>query len=794
MKKVWIFLFAGVALGELIGRYQDGLGYTLLLAAAVMLAAAFLARVRKTAHMHLASFLVIFLVCITIGNIRIVMERSIYEYHDAKTPMPLIRRFLTQTDTLDELSLSKSCSWTCRIDGIVPRKAGFLVRSGQVNIYCDDASELKIGNTAEFSGQMSRISGPRNPGEWDYAASAMASGVTHRLYARSYTITDADTAFFGQKMYEIRTALLNRISSSFRGEGTENDIAFLRAALLGDKSMMSDELYEMYKSNGIAHLLAISGLHVSIIGMSVYRSLSRLIKKLFKAFFMSRYTIEELSELGQSEPFLIPEMAAGVCSTGFLAVYSMLTGSSVSTVRAVFMMVMVFLAAAGNRTYDLLNAAALAGLCIILRRPFELFNCSFLLSFGAVAAIGGPASYISKRLHVRSYILNSVITSLCIQAVTLPIASAYFFEISTYGLILNLIVIPLMTYVVWSGLAAMLIPAAGGAAHYLLSFFEWLCAMAAKLPYKTILLGRPAVLAAALLAWTTPFKESDSITFLDVGQGDGIYMYLEGEHILVDGGSTSSKSMGEYTLEPFLKSSRVDSLDRVFVTHADSDHISGIRYLLTQSSIDIKRLYLPVQAMQNPSYEELIREASDAGVELIFLKRGDMLLPGREAEGKEEGTDKDRSVGCDAKPSCSITCLWPRADFKADDVNDESLVLLVQTGAFSAYLAGDAGTEVEAEILREESDLFGSGKQTDVLKCGHHGSRTSSSYALIEALKPRWAVLSYKKGNSYGHPHQEVTDRLDELGIKTVHTAQSGAITYLIPGNNVKFCTFLDSK
>jgi competence protein ComEC len=328
------------------------------------------------------------------------------------------------------------------------------------------------------------------------------------------------------------------------------------------------------------------------------------------------------------------------------------------------------------------------------------------------------------------------------------------------------------------------------------------------------------VLLTSLLTLLTPLKPADSITFLDVGQGDGIYLNLAGENILVDAGSSSSKSMGKYTVEPFLKSSRVSSLDRVFVTHADQDHISGVRYLLTESDIEIDRLYLPVQALEDSAYDALKAEAEAAGTKLIYLKQGDVVLPGGDGErgDSERGDSKDgvgKGGGGNEKESeshkasspagtdrCRITCLWPTQETSTEDMNNESLVLLLEDGDFTAYLAGDAGQEAEAEIIERYSagrvtaisglktydnvDSYASALDSiDLLKCGHHGSSTSTSAELLEVLKPRYGVLSYKEGNRYGHPHKEVLDRLEKYDIETLHTARSGAVTFMLTGRRV---------
>ena len=283
-------------------------------------------------------------------------------------------------------------------------------------------------------------------------------------------MTDSSCNYIRQGIHELRKRLLSSIDSVYDAE----DAGVLKAALLGDKSGMDPDLYDSYRKNGIAHLLAISGLHIAIIGMTLNRLLRR-------------------SGMGRT--------VAGCISAVFLFIYLLLTGSPVSTVRAVLMLCMVFLSGAEGRTYDLLSSAGLAGTVILLTNRWQLFSCGFLLSFGAVLSIGGPALSVIRKYHIRNPVLMSLVVSVTVQAFTLPVTAFFFFELPLFGWILNLIVIPLMTYVVWSGLAAMLLcplclPAAefaAGTGHYILSFYIFLLRRMEKLPLTTIVTGRPTL-------------------------------------------------------------------------------------------------------------------------------------------------------------------------------------------------------------------------------------------------------------------------------------------------------------
>lgn len=237
----------------------------------------------------------------------------------------------------------------------------------------------------------------------------------------------------------------------------------------------------------------------------------------------------------------------------------------------------------------------------------------------------------------------------------------------------------------------------------------------------------------------------------------------------MDAGSSSSKHIGEYTVEPFLLSNAVGSLDKVFITHADSDHTSGILYLAESGRINIKSLYLPFCAEDNEKYEKLRGICRD----IRYLKAGDVIAVQR---GK-------------------LTCLSPDPGNTdpTSDINEHSLVLLYEEGDFSALLMGDADMKNEAGLLRfASSHGISLPESVTVLKAGHHGSSTSTSPELLSAVSPRIAVLSYGADNRYGHPHRETLDALAGYGIRHLDTARSGAVTFYTNGHFVEIKEFLN--
>ncbi len=679
---------------------------------------------------------------------------------------------------------------------------------GDVMIYLSAPVSVYPGQVAAAYGEMAPLASPANEGEFDYPLYAAGLGLSGSMYGERLEITGGEALPYQVLIQNVR----EKIQHILEMLAPPKDAGVLQAMLLGDKSALDEELQTLYQDNGIAHILAVSGLHLSILGMGFYRLLRKLRLK---------------------------HTAAAVLSAVLILGYGILTGCSGSALRAVIMLLVQFLARSLGRTYDMLSALSLACLLLLLYRPYLLFSAGFQLSFGAVFSLA-LAAELPTPAHP---FLSGLAQSLLLQLFTLPILLYHYFQLPVYSILLNLLVLPLLSFLVYAALLAVCssfisIPLALvciGSAHGILSFYTLLCTLACRLPGARFLPGQPklpAILCYYLLFFlfcillvrrqacinqqkqtlaqpelglaesqrnlaqlqyipskpqaaltarqSSPAKckpiplplvllplllalfllpprppKKLTITALDVGQGDGFVLRQGNAVITMDMGSTSSGSLGKKVCLPYLKSQGIARIDLAILSHSDQDHISGLLYLLTETEdISIGQLLLPAAAENDSRYDD-IREAAEArSVPLSYAQAGDVL-----------------SIG-----DFSLLCLYPENADYIEDANSHSATFLLSTDDFRMLFTGDLPTEQEPLVLQNLLRYTGEYPDIDILKAGHHGSHTSSSPELLTALRPEYALLSYGEGNRYGHPHQETLEKLTQLNISRLDTALHGEI------------------
>lgn len=677
--------------------------------------------------------------------------------------------------------------WLREVDAGVGNLSGEL---GQLVVY-GEGDIPGIGMTVRVRGTLEAVEEATNPGQFDFARYYKSRGTACRMYGEAMEVERDEVVPYLEGIRRFRAwcrSVLERVCAP-------EDLGVFAAVVLGDQSAMDQEMKDMYRSHGISHLLAVSGQHLSIVGGGIYLMLRR-------------------AGLNRGK--------TGLIAGGLVVSYGILTGGSGSALRAVVMTLCLWLAGYLGKSYDCLSAMGVAGTWLLWREPYLIFQSGFQLSFGAVWAIGGLGSWLNGALEVKRGWQRTLICSLCVQMGLAPVTLWHYFRYPLYGFVLNLLVVPLAAVLVYSGILGIALggiwqPAgvcAVGAGHYVLAFYERMCGIFAGLPGYSLLTGRPGwgsmmaygVGMAVGIWWIagrkgkTGREESGReegrgagsfaarfaglfllyglcfcallprtldglrITCLDVGQGDGIVLQSRGGVVLVDGGSSSESGIGERCLEPFLESRAVGHIDCALVSHGDADHVNGLLELLLRGKISVGCVVLPRLGRDHEDYDKLREAAKQSGVDLVYMEQGDMIRLGK----------------------LKLTCLYagdPRVK-EEKDKNRHSLAVRAEYGAFQMLLTGDMDAECERGMISQcgEGGLEG----IQVLKVAHHGSDTSSSEALFEAVKPEIAVVSYGVGNSYGHPSGSVMGRMKERGIKVWETGKCGAVLIWTDGRSLR--------
>lgn len=729
-------------------------------------------------------------------------------------------------------------------------------------------------------------------------------------------------------------SLKTSLKAVYRKCCTATDAGVYVAMVTGDRSDMDSTVSELFSAAGIGHILAISGLHISLIGMGLYKLLRRI-------------------------GFLCPMSA--IISGIFVVLFGVMTGNSVSATRAIVMFVCAVNAQVLGRRYDILSAVSLSAIILILKNPYVIANSGFLLSFMAIAGVAVVTDGFSVKW------LKWLTGPAAIQLATFPIILWFYYEVPVYSVFLNLIVVPLMSLIMISALGCGMlglisIPAGcffAGAGHYILILFRYGSELMLSLPGSVFVAGRPelwqvmvyyillflfsqrkrvvvwiekravrrygeaeceakkhrevgreavkggarkceaekleagrcvmganiflrSLLVIAIIILLSRARSGLEVTFLDVGQGDAIFISLpNGGNVFIDGGSTSSRNIYEKVIEPFLKYKGVRRLDFLFLTHSDADHengwaqaLSGNAYipdiynLVLNGSDYSKYLELRERALKygaleygaleygaveygiseygtvgygaleygTVEYGALGGDTSEYGISgygiskyagaLAWLNNAGADEINARMEGIVDIDDvedieaiatalevKDTEILCAEYGmeyvfgECSIVSLNEpghsdanaNVDRKAyktgfsktgtgESENDNSIVLLLQYKGKSILFTGDMTSKMEADVA--EAVRYCGVDSLSILKVGHHGSKYSSSEEFLASIMPQAAVISCAARNTYGHPHKETLQRLEDVGALVLRTDEGGAIIAKIRASGAEMLVY----
>lgn len=541
---------------------------------------------------------------------------------------------------------------------------------------------------------------------------------------------------------------------------------FYSGILFGDASLVDEQQKDLFYRQGIGHILAISGLHVSIMGRSFYRMLRR------RFGFAGSFVLAALALLG----------------------FGYVTGSSVSAVRAVLMLLLWMGAEMAGRTYDFVSALCASAFLLLLEQPYCLYSAAFQLSFGCMILLGVLVPVFCGYLGCGGQLEKSAATSILLTVLLAPLTARIFYVCPVYAGLLNLLVIPCMTIVLLSGIFAVLFSLVSptlavffaGPGYFCIVFYETLCRIVGQLPFARIVFGKPSLLrvcvlytAAALAAWIfnrhktkgtrltryvalsvcavcflcsirTKDSHSLSIYHLDVGQGDCcVVSERDGITVMMDAGSGSVRNVGARRIIPFLQAKGISTLDYIVVSHSDMDHINAIREIISEETVVIRELWIYLEE-DDEKMQLLAEEAQSNGILLHEIKKGDRIT------GKQ----------------LTVDVLWPTGEELVSDRNEASVVALLQCGWYIELFTGDSGELAEQYLISN-----GLCPKLTCLKAAHHGSKYASTSSFLEHVSPSVAILSAGVNNRYGHPHPETLERLEAVGCTHYNTAEQGCIS-----------------
>lgn len=663
---------------------------------------------------------------------------------------------------------------------------------------------VKIGNIIKVRGKLRQFEEAANKGNFDSRKYYLSLGFYGKIEAGTIEVINSDYSGIRQGLYELRMEIIERLEKLCSDNNgifsiINNKNGIIGAIILGDKTDLDSDIKELYSVSGIAHILAISGLHISFIGMAIYRLLRRRFRFLFSA--------------AVSIPVVLS--------------FGIMSGFGISTIRAIIMFILKIIGEVLGRKYDAITAISLAGLVLLVQNPFVVCNSGFQMSFGAIIAIVLILPIVEEILNTDNKIIKVLSANFTISLVMNPILAWNYYELPTFSFLLNIVVVPLMSVVIVSSIVGIfcscimfgfgkvvIFPGCG-----ILELYTFLCNVINKSSVASIVVGQPkvtiiivyyAILLVVLFGlknirtkYTRAEKERNIIkketglvlekkakkerrikgqnvklrlacivgflllncliyyipnpgfyiTFINVGQGDGILIHGDnGTKVMVDGGSTSEKQVAKNCIVPYLKAEGIGTIDYSIITHTDKDHISGILEILENNNsnrIRIKNLVMPDINMKDDTYNELIEKAKLKKINVLYIKKGDTLSLGK----------------------TKIKCIYPETTTTASDKNDYCTVLSVKNKTSKILLTGDISKEIEEKIKDDIEENY------TVLKVAHHGSNYSSSEKFLKKVNPKYSIISVGKNNSYGHPGNETMERLRKQGGVIYRTDEKGGIT-----------------
>ena len=612
-----------------------------------------------------------------------------------------------------------------------------------------------------------------------------------------YPKNDNFTTFFKNNVSSFANNYMKKLSriKAWMGRKIDNNCdkktaTIYRALLIGDKKSIMEDDKLTFRIAGISHIFAISGLHISLLGIGLYS----LLRKKFMMPFSVSVSI-----------FLIVN-------------YSLMIGISVSTTRAIVMFALRMIAEVCGRKYDEINGYIISLIIVSSIYPWGFTGFSYQMSFAAVGVCYFIIPKVIDFLKINSGLVKTIISGMILNMFLSILVAINYYEVYPYTVLTNIIILPFMGIVIVLGFLG-LFKIGGG----LINLGFGLCGKITDFKYSRIICGKPEVwqiiiLIVIILVYIMYIRTSEimdekikiktgdfndykdekktavrkwfctgiiyaavfanicfgiyikdfiiyhfnvlepkvKMVMVDVGQGDFFYVKTkDGVNVTIDGGSSDIKDVAKYRMVPFLKYRGVSTIDYAFISHGDDDHNNGIMDIITNYDlygIRISNLIVTKLDNMDESLERIIDTANAYGVNVIRLEEGDKLL--------------------------DFTCVMPYKELVYEDTNEASMVLSYEDDGMSALFTGDYNYDEEYLLknIRKYTDV----DSYTILKVAHHGSKFSTTDGFLEKIDPEYAWISCGVKNRYGHPAGGLLDRISKNTSASVYvTKEVGEVEYI---------------
>ena len=653
------------------------------------------------------------------------------------------------------------------------------------------------GERLVVRGRLEPFDEPRNPGEPSMREIEADDGLVGRL-AAARLIARGGVDRWDPRAWAARLRAV--AAQRIRAVVPEPEATILAGALWGERGTLPDDLHDAFQATGTVHVLVTAGLHLGIVAALI-------------ALLLARLGLHRVV----------------ACSTAFamIAGYAWLTGAHLPALRATAMLGIALLARTCGARVTSWNALAFAALVIALLWPASVASASFAMSFSCVAAIvlfAEPLAALLQRVPVPPRIREAVALTCATQLGTWPLTAALFSTLAPYAVLANAIVVPLVAVVLPIGIATLALPALAPLTTLVLLLIETTVRGIAALPGSRAALATPSTFSivaydvlciigavllrrshrrAALLAITAAFAcvivplavpapHGLIITQLDVGQGDAAVIRTPSNRtILIDTGGelehgngavSNAERAGARIVLAYLRRTGITRIDLMILTHPHGDH-SGACFPIIEA-MPVGMLLDSGQTYSGRAYRDCIAATHAHRVPVVLARRG---MSWRSGDG----------VTLDV-----LAPTMPLLAETGDDVNENSIVVMLRYQAFSELFMGDAGEASESRLLATDApchpeqrrgaaeDVTGGGPSTslgmtgcennlhaDVVKVGHHGSRYASTLAFAAAVHPRVAVISVGRHNTFGHPAPTTIEAWSAAGAHVLRTDWCGAIS-----------------